>query len=281
MKKSVHTFVLLASSLVMSAAMPLFNNNISNTAMAQGYDNYGDSSYSKYPTDDKKYECQTGPLEGFFTSSVEFCKFKFDDKDRKDNRTGTQGPPGHTGATGPQGPAGGQPGPQGERGLTGATGPTGPASTVPGPQGPLGPPGVPGPQGERGLTGVTGPTGPASTVPGPQGERGFNGTNGINGTNGLPGPAGITTINNINTYTRSTSSVGVMQGSNFFTVAVTFCDFEDFPIHRSVSGFGYLPDAVMLQDFYNMPHGWQYRVLSQTAFQSFTLSVQCFNNPPP
>jgi hypothetical protein len=59
--------------------------------MAQEYDaGYGDSSYSKYPTDDNKYECRTSPLEGFFVSSVEFCKFKFDDKDRKDiidNRT--------------------------------------------------------------------------------------------------------------------------------------------------------------------------------------------------
>ena len=53
--------------------------------MAQGYDNYGDS-YSQYPTDDKKYECRTGPFEGFFVSSVEFCKHvKFDD--RKDNKT--------------------------------------------------------------------------------------------------------------------------------------------------------------------------------------------------
>ena len=56
--------------------------------MAQGC--YGDSSsnyYSEYPTDDKKYECRTGPFEGFFVSSVEFCKhFKFDDKERKDVR---------------------------------------------------------------------------------------------------------------------------------------------------------------------------------------------------
>src|SRR5918994_1167604 len=29
--------------------------------------------YSNYPTIDKIYECQKGPLEGFFTSSVEFC----------------------------------------------------------------------------------------------------------------------------------------------------------------------------------------------------------------
>jgi hypothetical protein len=69
--------------------------------MAQGY---YDDSYSKYPTDDKKYECQTGPFEGFFVSSVEFCKHvKFDDKDRKDirdNRNGTQDPPGPNQITG-------------------------------------------------------------------------------------------------------------------------------------------------------------------------------------
>src|ERR687891_2932113 len=103
MRKSALTFGLLASLLVMLVLVPFLNNN---TAMAQGYDKYGDSSYSKYPTDDKKYECRTGPFEGFFVSSVEFCKHvKFDDKDRKDvrdNRTGTQGPPcpqGETGAT--------------------------------------------------------------------------------------------------------------------------------------------------------------------------------------
>ena len=42
--------------------------------MAQKYDKYRDRSYSQYPTDDKKYECRTGPFEGFFVSSVEFCK---------------------------------------------------------------------------------------------------------------------------------------------------------------------------------------------------------------
>jgi hypothetical protein len=43
----------------------LFSNTV---AMAQGYDNsyYGDNnSYSKYPTDNKKYECRTGPFEGY------------------------------------------------------------------------------------------------------------------------------------------------------------------------------------------------------------------------
>jgi len=74
--------------------------------MAQEYDKYRDSYYSQYPTDDKKYECRTGPFEGFFVGSVEFCKHvKFDDKDdRKDNRvenrTGIQGPAGPVGPSG-------------------------------------------------------------------------------------------------------------------------------------------------------------------------------------
>ena len=70
--------------------------------MAQEYDKYGDNSYSQYPTEDKKYECRTGLFEGFFVSSVEFCKHvKFDKDDRKDNnQTGTQGP---AGPAGPQG----------------------------------------------------------------------------------------------------------------------------------------------------------------------------------
>jgi hypothetical protein len=65
----------------------------------------------QYSTNDKKYECRTGPFEGFFVSSVEFCKhIKFDNKDdRKDNnRTGPQGPPGPQGIQGPIGPNGTQ-----------------------------------------------------------------------------------------------------------------------------------------------------------------------------
>ena len=54
--------------------------------MAQGYDTYGDSSYSKYPTKDKKVACQTGQFEGFFVESVEFCKLTI--------AQGPQGPPG-------------------------------------------------------------------------------------------------------------------------------------------------------------------------------------------
>ena len=118
MHKSILTFGVLITSLVMLTIMPLFNNYV---AMAQGYDNYGDS-YSQYPTEDKKYECRTGPFEGFFVSSVEFCKHvKFDKDDRKDNRTGIQGPPGPAGPQGIQG----LPGSTGATGATGATGPAG------------------------------------------------------------------------------------------------------------------------------------------------------------
>jgi hypothetical protein len=124
MHKSIITFGLLLSSLVMLSAMPLFNNN--NAAMAQGYDSYGDSYYSQYPTDDKKYECRTGPFEGFFVSSVEFCKHvKFDDKkDHRDTKVGPAGPAGPQGAIGPTG-ATGATGPQGIQGIQGPIGPAG------------------------------------------------------------------------------------------------------------------------------------------------------------
>ena len=86
MRKSVIIGLLILTAGLFGVATTL--NIIISHAMAQGYDdNYdGDASYSTYPTDDKKYECRTGPFEGFFVSSVEFCKhFKFDDDNRKDN----------------------------------------------------------------------------------------------------------------------------------------------------------------------------------------------------
>ena len=147
-----HLSLILMSTLIM--LVPYTSINFSNV-VAQEYDKYGDSSYSQYPTDDKKYECRTGPFEGFFVGSVEFCKFnKFDDKydqrkdHSRDNQTGTQGPPGSPGATGSTGPAG----PQG----------------IPGIQGPQGIQGPPGPKGDTGATGATGEVGPQ----GPQGLQG-------------------------------------------------------------------------------------------------------------
>ena len=131
MVKSAIFSILFMGSLVMLSAIPV---NIFSNAMAQGYDIYRDNgSYSQYPTDDKKYECRTGPFEGFFVSSVEFCKhIKFDDRKDNDrdnnNQTGTPGP---AGSAGPQGIQGIQ-GPAGSAGATGATGP----------QGIQGPPGI-------------------------------------------------------------------------------------------------------------------------------------------
>ena len=85
MYKILYFGLFLIGSLLMSALT--LNVNLLSNAMAQGYDIYRDNGYySQYPTDDKKYECRTGPFEGFFVSSVEFCKHvKFDDN-KKDNR---------------------------------------------------------------------------------------------------------------------------------------------------------------------------------------------------
>jgi hypothetical protein len=81
----------LLMSLILGSGLGAFTN--SNSASAQNYGyaddySYSDSYYSTYPTYDKKYECRTGPFEGFFVGSVEFCQhFKFDKKDdRKDDR---------------------------------------------------------------------------------------------------------------------------------------------------------------------------------------------------
>ena len=84
----------LLMSLILGSGLAAFTSN-SAFAQSYGYENdysynnnnsnsdssYG-NSYSTYATDDKPYECKTGPLEGFFTSSVEFCKHVKFDKDR-------------------------------------------------------------------------------------------------------------------------------------------------------------------------------------------------------
>jgi hypothetical protein len=133
-KSIMFIFGLLMSSLIMLSAIPIFSSNNNTLAIAQGY--YGDSSnyYSQYPTDDKKYECRKGPFEGFFVSSVEFCKnVKFDDKKDRDGKVGPQGPQGIQGIQGPPGPQGIQ-GPTGTTGATGASGSQG-IQGIPGPAG--------------------------------------------------------------------------------------------------------------------------------------------------
>jgi hypothetical protein len=47
------------------------DNNDNNDKYSEHYST--SDEYSQYPTIHKIYECQKGPLEGFFTSSVEFC----------------------------------------------------------------------------------------------------------------------------------------------------------------------------------------------------------------
>jgi len=184
----------------MLAITPFLNNNNHNSffhpvvAQGYGYDHYGETNYSTYPTDDKKYECRTGPFEGFFVSSVEFCKHgKFDKDDRKDsidNRTGTQGPPG------PQGPQG----PPGINGTNGATG-------APGPQGIQG---IQGPRGFNGTDGVNGTQGPQ----------------GVPGSPGLQGATGITFVNGTNVYLNQTTGV-----SGTSSVANALCDEGDFVLN--------------------------------------------------
>ena len=73
--------LMLSASIV--AAIPMGSLNIFSNATAQGYNEnyYEDKKYSKYPTNDYKYECQKGPFEGFFVSSVEFCDPKLPVKD--------------------------------------------------------------------------------------------------------------------------------------------------------------------------------------------------------
>jgi hypothetical protein len=86
----------LLMSLILGSGLAAFNNVNSASAQNYGYQNdyYGsggssydaNSYYSKYPTDDKRYECRTGPFEGFFVGSVEFCNVKHKFDDRKDHR---------------------------------------------------------------------------------------------------------------------------------------------------------------------------------------------------
>ena len=62
---------------------PVYNN---------GYDKYSyfmnsNEDVSKEQKDKiKSYECRTGPFEGFFVGSVEFCDAKHKVEDRKNHR---------------------------------------------------------------------------------------------------------------------------------------------------------------------------------------------------
>jgi hypothetical protein len=77
------SILLIALGFLTSASIAIGNtNNVSVYGEQYGYND-------NYPTKEiNKYECQTGPFEGFFTSSPEFCKSKVTpDRDRDDGST--------------------------------------------------------------------------------------------------------------------------------------------------------------------------------------------------
>jgi YVTN family beta-propeller protein len=138
---SVMSVFLIGTLLFTSTIFSSFNISSSQKVFAQSmglyetnnnYDNndYVPSSYSKYPTEENKYECQKGPLEGFFVSSVEFCKLKSpSSSERGQGSQGEPGPQGPQGETGPQGPQG-EPGPKGDKGDKGDPGTGGSAAVT-------------------------------------------------------------------------------------------------------------------------------------------------------
>jgi Collagen triple helix repeat (20 copies) len=250
MHKSAISFsLILMSTLIL--LVPFTSINFPNVK-AQEYGAYDDvDMYSTYPTEINKYECRTGPFEGFFVSSVEFCKhIKFDDKDSKnirDNGTGAQGPPG----------------PQGPQGPIGPQGPPGPAGGLPGPQG------VPGPQGERGLTGATGTTGPQ----GPQGPIGPNGTQGPQGINQLINGTNVYLV--INSSTTSASPIEL----------IASCDPGDFVVNGGYTYSGPVNPLLFIasNEPVTNPPGEGWRAVASFAgvdTKTFTVKAYCFDNPP-
>jgi hypothetical protein len=270
MHKSALTFGLLVSSIVMLMIMPFLNqNNSFSNALAQGYDNNNnynnynnyqeDDMYSKYPTEFNKYECQKGPFEGFFVSSVEFCK----KIPVVDNRGGNNGNGNGNATVGPQGPQG-PPGPAGAQGEAG-------------PPGAQGLPGVSGPPAPRGLSGPAGPQG----IQGPIGLTGLTGANSsVAGPEGAIGPAGPNRINSTSVYTVE----GNFNGTTIFAgnpTSVARCNPGDTVLSgsyriQSASQFPALTEdrALVTQD------GWITTINRGNggAFHFVTIA-QCFNNP--
>ena len=93
MHKSVYASIfLMASLLILLVPFASTNtNNFSNSNVVPQA--YGEKYRSDYPTDDYKYECRTGPFEGFFVSSVEFCLAFDDDEKKKKDRLIVEEPP--------------------------------------------------------------------------------------------------------------------------------------------------------------------------------------------
>jgi hypothetical protein len=67
----------------------------------------------------------------------------------------------------------------------------------------------------------------------------------------------------------------------FITAANPRRDSEDFAISGGFSAQMIRLNAVTVQDNRAGSNGWQITLESPTAFQPFTATVTCFNNPPP
>ena len=287
----------LLMSLILGSGLAALT---SNPALAQSYgyqddysynnnsysdSSYGGDSYSSYPTDDKPYECQKGPLEGFFTSSVEFCKnVKFDD--RKDhssdnNNTGTQGPQGPQGPAGQQGPQGnpgsagvGTPGPTGPRGFDGTDGVDG-TDGAQGPRGFNGTDGVDGTDGTDGIDGRNGIDGTNGTdgTDGTDGIDGRNGIDGTNGTDGARGPEGPSVLNNTRFYV----DLGNPDTTNPLTSTAS-CDTGD-----SATGGGFIRVGNTVVNTSGPDAGgnsWTVAGTSTGSGFSLQATAQCFDNSP-
>jgi hypothetical protein len=251
MHRSVITFSLYLLMSTLIILVPFTSSITFLNVKAQEYDGTyvddydDDDTYSKYPTEENKYECRTGPFEGFFVSSVEFCKHVKFDNDSRDNKTGTQGPQGPPGPIGPQGPPGSAGGPAGPQGPSGADGAQG----------------LPGADGAQGLPGADG----------------INGTNGTNGTNGARGPPGPNTINTTNIYNNVTTNPNVF--TNDLVTVTALCDAGD----TALSGSFEVSGTAVLKSFKPLitHNGWTATALGQTSGQgSVTVDVECFDNPP-
>ena len=83
------SIVLLYAILFLGTITASIPNNLIDTKANEESQYYppSDSYYPDDETEDKPYQCRTGPFEGFFVSSVEFCDVKEKhDKDRDNNR---------------------------------------------------------------------------------------------------------------------------------------------------------------------------------------------------
>ena len=67
-------FMLLTSTSILLIDVNAQSEYYQDDEYKEYSNNHDNERYSSYPTELNKYECRKGPFEGFFVSSVEFCK---------------------------------------------------------------------------------------------------------------------------------------------------------------------------------------------------------------